>query len=143
MSTWQSKSLKADKDLQVGIVVAEFNAEYTEKLLANCQEELGLCGVSKIIVQYVPGSFELPFVAAKLQKQVDVVICLGVIIRGDTVHFELVANETARGIMQLNLSGSVPVIFGVLACENSKQVEARLVLGKELARAAIKMSKQW
>lgn len=138
-----SDSVLAKGDFTVGVVGADFNKEYSESLMEFCIEGLLDCRVHEdnIEIFRVPGSFELPFAAKKLalSGKFNAIICLGIIIRGDTSHFELVSNCTARGIMQLNLESPVPVIFGVLSCENIRQTKDRLYLGEEYARTAVKM----
>ena len=144
MSLWRSEFPQlSSPDARVCIVAAEFNSQYIEPLLNNTLRGLKRCGVDEanIDVVDVPGSFELPFACRKaaLSGQYDAVIAIGVIIRGETFHFELVASQAAEGITRINLEAPTPVIFGVLACDTSVQVEARLELGYEFAKAAVKM----
>ncbi|MFT3788546.1 MAG: 6,7-dimethyl-8-ribityllumazine synthase [Tepidisphaeraceae bacterium] len=113
----------------IAVLAARFNGHIVEVLLDGCLKRLKEIGVdeSRIDVQRVPGAFELP-VAAKLYaetKRYQAVICLGCVIRGETAHFDYVAGEAARGIMQVSLSSGVPVIFGVLTVENEQQAQAR------------------
>ncbi len=144
MSLWRSEFPRlTDPNARICIVAAEFNSTFVEPLLEQVVRGLKRCGVDeeRIDVLDVPGSFELPFACRKaaLSGQYDAVIALGVIIRGETFHFELVANQAAEGIMRINLEAPVPVIFGVLACDNSDQVEARIELGLEFAKTAVRM----
>lgn len=144
MSTWKSTDeVVAKKRTRVAIVAAEFNKEYVDTLLENTKKGLLDCGVKekKIDIVRVPGSFELPFACKKMaqSRKYDAIIALGVIIRGKTIHFELVSNEAARGITELNLLLNTPIIFGVLACDTKKQVTDRLPLGEDFAKSAIKM----
>jgi len=127
-------------DLRITIVAAEFNREFVDPLLQTCLDSLAVAGVSAPHVVRVPGSFELIFAAQQAQKTANVVICLGVIVRGETMHFELVAEQVAAGIARLNARGDVPVIFGVLACENTEQISTRLSLGHDFAVTAIEMT---
>ena len=108
--------LPSAEKYRIGIVVSEWNDRITDSLL----EE-------NIVVRHVPGSFELPTGAAHLIQQtpLDGVICIGCIIQGETRHFEFIAHATAEGIMQLNLSQKVPVIFSVLTCDTMQQAEDR------------------
>lgn len=123
------KSIKFSKmdggTLTVGIVVSRWNADVTNGLLRGCKKALQESGVLKknIKLLKVPGAFELPFAARHLieNSEVDVVITLGCLIKGETFHFEYVADAVAHGIMELNVDEDVPVIFGVLACLNEKQ----------------------
>jgi len=116
--------------VRVAIVAARFNAEVTDELLAGCMrrlDELGIDG-SRVEIHRVPGAFELP-VAAKMlarTKRFGSVVCLACIIRGDTPHFDYVAGEAARGIQQVALEESLPVIFGVLTVNTEQQAKERV-----------------
>ena len=92
-------------------------------------QSLADCGVkpSNVFVTYVPGAFELPITARFLaaSKRVDVIICLGCLIKGDTMHFEYIAQATANGIMQVAIESYVPCIFGVLTVLNKEQAVVR------------------
>ncbi|MBP9760922.1 MAG: 6,7-dimethyl-8-ribityllumazine synthase [Candidatus Magasanikbacteria bacterium] len=120
---------KNGKGLRIGVVVARWNSVYTYSLRDAALDELRACGVKQknIFVQEVPGSYELVFAAAQLseQKKVDAIICIGVLIKGETMHFEYIAQAVSQGIMELNSDESVPVVFGVLTCLNEKQVRVR------------------
>jgi 6,7-dimethyl-8-ribityllumazine synthase len=113
------------KDFRFAIVVSKFNQSITERLLDGAEECLRKHNIPeknrKVI--YCPGSFELPQVANQLaaQKKWNAIICLGAVIRGETPHFEYVSAETARGIQDVALSHSIPVIFGVLTTDNEQQ----------------------
>jgi 6,7-dimethyl-8-ribityllumazine synthase len=111
----------------VAIVGARFNLSVTERLVRGAREALEHHGVSDVTLVWVPGAFEIPLVAQRLAAsgRFDAVICLGAVIRGDTAHFELVANEAARGIGQVALATGVPCVFEVLATEDLAQAEAR------------------
>jgi 6,7-dimethyl-8-ribityllumazine synthase len=143
MSIWRSKYPQANESYKVAIVAAEFNDHYVEALVENCIRGLKRCGVDEdsIDLFQVPGSFEIPLVAKKAAASLryDSVITLGVIVKGDTYHFQLVADSAAHGVQKVMLETGIPVIFGVLACDTNEQVEARLELGDEFARAAVKM----
>ena len=132
-----------------GIVVSKFNDFITRRLLEGCLKELHRLGVrdSEITVVYVPGSFEIPVAALKLAKKktVHAVICLGAVIRGETLHFDLVAQGAAKGIGEVALLTGKPVIFGVLATDTVVQAEKRSTLkgdnkGLEAARSAVEMA---
>jgi 6,7-dimethyl-8-ribityllumazine synthase len=115
---------------QFAIVVSRFNHSITEKLLEgaeHCLREHSVSEKNRTVV-YCPGSFELPQVANRLaaQKKWDAIICLGAIIRGDTPHFEYISRETARGIQDVALRHSLPVIFGVLTTDNEQQALDRI-----------------
>src|SRR5258706_5074982 len=119
----ESETLNLDHRLaaraRVAIIRAEYNAAITTSLEAACVNALRDAGISeqRIARFTVPGCFEIPVVAARIAKRRrhDVIIALGAVVRGDTYHFELVANECARGAMQVSLQYGVPVIFEVLA----------------------------
>ncbi len=144
MSLWRAEFPRLiDPTARICIVAAEFNDSFVEPLLEQTIRGLKRCGVDETHIEVVdvPGSFELPFACRKaaLCGQFDAVIALGVIIRGETFHFELVANAAEEGILRINLEAPTPVIFGVLACETPEQAEVRIELGLEFAKAAVKM----
>jgi 6,7-dimethyl-8-ribityllumazine synthase len=114
---------------RIAIAAARFNGPIVDQLLADCIERLQQNGVAanRISVQRVPGSFELP-VACKVFCETELyaaVIALGAIVRGETPHFDLVANHCAAGLRDVGLEFAVPVIFGVLATNTEKQAWAR------------------
>jgi 6,7-dimethyl-8-ribityllumazine synthase len=130
------------------IVVGRFNALVTDSLLTACRDTLLRHGVPQdsVDVAWVPGSFEIPLVAAKLAEsgQYAAVICLGCVIRGETAHFDHVAGQAASGVMQASLSTGVPVIFGILTTDTVEQALNRAGLkggnkGADAALAAIEM----
>ena len=131
-----------------GIVASRFNDFITKRLLDACLEELRNSGVkeNEITIAWVPGAFEIPLVAKKLakKKNINAVICLGAVIRGETLHFELVAQNAAYGIARVALLTEKPVIFGVLATETVKQAYKRSEAkgdnkGRDAAQSAIEM----
>jgi 6,7-dimethyl-8-ribityllumazine synthase len=112
-------------EARVAIVAARFNEHIVEKLLEGCLrrlEQMGI-GATRVEVFRVPGAFELPLAAqaAVRSRRFEAVICLGAVVRGDTPHFDYVAGECARGLRQVNLAESVPVIFGVLTTNTEQQ----------------------
>lgn len=135
-------------DLKIGIVVARFNDAVTSRLLDGTLEGLHRHGVSDeaVTIARVPGSFEIPLVAKELaaSQQFDAIITLGCVIRGDTRHFELVADGCAAGVRQVSLECRVPIIFAVLTVENADQANDRAGLkmnrGQEAAAEAIEMA---
>jgi 6,7-dimethyl-8-ribityllumazine synthase len=143
----------AEEDLnaigfRIGIVVARYNRDITEKLLDGVQRTLRDHGArdDDSTVVWVPGAFEVPLVAKRLAAsgKVDAVICLGAVVRGDTPHFEYVAGECAAGIMRMTLDTDVPVVFGVLTTDDLDQAWARVGgaaghKGEEAAATAIEM----
>ncbi|MBM3177453.1 MAG: 6,7-dimethyl-8-ribityllumazine synthase [Bacteroidetes bacterium] len=110
---------------KIGIVVSKWNEDITEALLLGALESLKASGVStkNILVRQVPGSFELPLAAQQLgqRKEVSGVICLGCLIKGDTPHFEVIAQATAGGIMEVGLKLNKPVVFGVITTLTRQQ----------------------
>jgi len=133
---------------KIAIVVSRFNEFITKRLLEGCLEELIQRGVNKsnITVAEVPGAYEIPAAALTLAKKktIDAVICLGAVIRGETSHFELVAQGAAQGIMQVSLKTSKPVIFEVLATETVEQANKRSEekgdnKGRDAANTALEM----
>jgi len=134
--------------LRISIVAARYNARLVEALLARVRAGLARAGVQgrNIAVVRVPGSNELP-VAARLlvdRRKPDAVVALGVIIRGGTIHYELIASAAANGLQEVALSSRVPVINGIIVAETRAQARARclgrLDRGDEFARAAISMA---
>jgi 6,7-dimethyl-8-ribityllumazine synthase len=114
---------------RIAIVAARFNEVITRKLVDGASAGLTALGVAAddIDVAWVPGAFEIPLVARRFagSGRFDGIICLGAVIRGETAHFELVANEAARGIADVARDSGIPVIFEVLAVENMTQAEDR------------------
>ena len=122
----ESREWNADAHgLKFAIVVARFNRAITEKLLEGARDALTHAGAASIEVFYVPGAFELPLITKRLVSAYDAVVALGVVIRGETPHFEYVAGETARGLQQVALETGKPVAFGVLTTDTHEQAVAR------------------
>lgn len=117
------------KGLKFALVVSRFNEFFGKKLLEGAQDALLRHGVSDedIHVAWVPGAFEIPLIAQKLAqtKRYDAVICLGVIIRGGTPHFEYIAAEVSKGIAKVSLDTGLPVIYGVVTTDNLEQAVER------------------
>ena len=135
--------------LKIGIVIARFNEFITQQLLEGALETLTNSGVkeSDITVTWVPGAFELPVVAKNLADNTDVnsVICLGAVIKGETDHYDMVAGNAASGILTTSLSTSKPIIFGVLTTDTLEQAINRSGgksgnAGRHAAEAAIETS---
>ncbi len=136
--------------LRVAVVAARFNEFVTRQLLTGALETLAHHGVrdEDISLAWVPGSFELPVVAKALGQsgQYDAIICLGAVIRGETDHYEMVANQAASGISAAGRETGVPTIFGVLTTENMDQAINRAGgksgnLGSNAAMAAIETAR--
>ncbi len=131
------------------IVVSRYNESVTRRLLDGALETFAHHGVKseRVTVAWVPGSFELPMAAHRLAKtgQFAAVCCLGAVIKGETTHDEYICQQVSRGIMQSSLEHGVPVLFGVLTCQNLEQALDRAGgqvgnKGSEAALAAIEMA---
>jgi len=137
------------KGLKIGIIVSRFNDFVTLRLLRGCLDELTKCGVrkSEVVVVWVPGAWEIPIAAMKLahKKNIDAVICLGAVIKGETAHFDFVARGTCDGIQQVAFATGKPAILGVLTTKTVDQAYKRSEekggnnKGREAARVAIEM----
>jgi 6,7-dimethyl-8-ribityllumazine synthase len=134
---------------RVGIVAARFNEVVTRKLVEGAAATLKGAGVADedVDIAWVPGAFEIPLVARRMarSRSYDAVICLGAVIRGETAHFELVANEAASGIREVARDAGIPVIFEVLATEDLRQAMDRAGgahgnKGRDAAMAALEMA---
>ncbi|MCB1984327.1 MAG: 6,7-dimethyl-8-ribityllumazine synthase [Burkholderiales bacterium] len=130
--------------LRIGIVMSRFNLDVGEGLLGACTAELKKCEVqdSDILLVTVPGALEVPATLLKMaySNQFDALIALGAVIRGDTYHFEIVANESARGITRVQLETEIPVANGILTTDTEDQaIERMSQKGMDAARAAVEM----
>ncbi|MFH1753157.1 MAG: 6,7-dimethyl-8-ribityllumazine synthase [Candidatus Omnitrophota bacterium] len=146
------KTIKGDllaQGKRFGIVVSRFNEFISSKILEGAIDTLVRQGANEkaIDVAWAPGSFEIPFIAKRMAatKRYDAVVCLGVIIRGSTPHFEYVANEAAKGIARASLDTNVPCIFGVITAETLEQAIERAGAkegnkGRQAALVAIEMA---
>ena len=131
------------------VVVSRFNPEITDGLLAGARDALAQAGVrdDDVTLVRVPGAFELPVAAQRLAEsgRFDAVICLGCLIKGDTMHFEYIADAATRGISDVGLATGVPIAFGVLTTLTDEQAEVRARpgdgnTGREAALAAVEMA---
>ncbi len=147
MNTFEGKLV--NQGLRIGIVASRFNEFITSKLLSGCEDGLLRHDVSaeNIDVAWVPGAFEIPFVAKKMAEsgKYDAVICLGAVIRGNTSHYELVCAEVSKGIAQVGLRSGVPTIFGVVTTDTIEQAIERAGTkagnkGYDAALSAIEMA---
>lgn len=132
-------------DLRIGIVQSRFNAWAGEALLGACMDELARLGVDEddITVLTVPGALEVPLALAALagNGDFDALIGIGCVIRGETYHFEIVAEQSAAGLARVALDHRIPVINAILTTENDEQARARAGdKGGEAARVAIEMA---
>lgn len=132
-------------DLRIGIVMSRFNVDIGEGLLSACTAELKKNGVqdSNILLVTVAGALEIPLTLKRmaLSDQFDALIALGAVIRGDTYHFEVVANESARGLMTVQIETEIPIANGILTTDNDDQALARMNhKGTESAQVALEMA---
>src|SRR4051812_16759279 len=132
-------------DLRIGIVQARFNEKLTTQLAQSCIAELHALGVAAKHIQHVtvPGALEVPVAlnAMAQSDRFDALIALGCIIRGETYHFELVANESGAGVTRISLDHELPVANAILTVENEAQAWARAEeKGRDAARMAVEMA---
>ncbi len=148
LSEYDASKVPSAAGMRFGIVVSEWNHNITGPLLEGAHATLLKNGAAEedILVRTVPGSFELIYGAAQMAKScgVDAVIAIGCVIRGDTPHFDYICQGATQGLAALNAEGDVPVIYGLLTCNNLQQAQDRAggILGNkgdECAVTAIKM----
>jgi 6,7-dimethyl-8-ribityllumazine synthase len=144
----RSKTLKA-RDARFAIVASQYNALYVDAMLRAARKELNRAGVKELQVVRVPGAFEIPVVAAQLARKgtdparpLSGIICLGVILRGETVHAAHIGEAISRALMQIQVQSGVPVVHEVLLLENEAQARARCLSathnrGAEAAQTAL------
>ncbi len=117
------------ENIKIGIVASRFNEFIVSKLIGGADDALRRHNVKdeNVDLAWVPGAFEIPLLASKMAQsgKYDAVICLGAVIRGSTDHYEYVANEVTKGIAAVSLKTGVPVMFGVLTCDNLEQAIER------------------
>jgi 6,7-dimethyl-8-ribityllumazine synthase len=133
------------KDLCIGIVQARFNAGVTDALAAACKAELLQLGLAEKDIHHltVPGALEIPIALQAMAEKAryDALIALGCIIRGETYHFELVANESGAAVTRLGLDYQIPIANAILTTEDMAQAVARQVeKGRDAARVAVEMA---
>lgn len=131
--------------LRIGIVQGRFNADVGAGLLESCREALRAHGVNDddITVTSVPGALEIPLTLQRMAQtgKFDALIALGAVIRGETYHFEIVSNESAAGITQVQLDAGIPIANGILTTDTDEQAQARIAeKGADCAKAAIEMA---
>jgi 6,7-dimethyl-8-ribityllumazine synthase len=135
--------------LRIAIVWSRFNEEIVRQLLTSCDQALVELGVQSgnIDVVSVPGALEIPVVLQSLAlerrgfgRRYDALIALGAVIRGETYHFDIVSNESARGILDVQLETGVPVANGIVTTENEDQARARISKGADAAKVAVEMA---
>jgi 6,7-dimethyl-8-ribityllumazine synthase len=131
--------------LKVGVVMARFNIDICEGLLSACTAELKKLGVAAedITIATVPGALEIPLVLQTMAQRgdIDALVALGAVIRGETYHFEVVSNDSCRAVMEVQLDTGVPIANGILTCEDDDQALARMQQkGADCAQAAVEMA---
>lgn len=148
LSEYDLNSVPSAQGMRFGIVVSEWNNNITGALLQGAYDTLTKHGANEeeITVMTVPGSFELVFGASQMVKsgKMDAVIAIGCVVRGDTPHFDYICEGTTQGLASLNERFDVPVIYGLLTCNNMEQAQDRAGgtlgnKGDECAVTAIKM----
>jgi 6,7-dimethyl-8-ribityllumazine synthase len=129
--------------MRLGIVASRFNEELSTELLARAKAEADKLGIEDLTVNTVPGALEIPLALQWLAQsgEFDALVAVGCVIRGDTYHFEIVANESARGVMDVALECGLPVANGILTTDDEAQARARLDKGAEAVRVAVEMAK--
>jgi 6,7-dimethyl-8-ribityllumazine synthase len=142
MTVFEGNFSEDTSKFRFALVIGRFNDLVTDKLLSGCKDCLKRHGIdvnpdgSQVDYVWVPGSFEVPLVARQLalSERYNAIICLGAVIKGQTPHFDYVANEVAKGIAATSFQTGVPVIFGVLTTDTMQQA---------LERAGIKSNHGW
>ena len=126
----------------VAAVVADFYPDIAEGLVESCRAELKKHGATLARVEKVPGALEIPFAlhSIALQDRPDAMVALGCVIRGETFHFEVVAETCAQGILQVQLQNNLAIGNGVLTVENFSQAKERIDKGAAAARAALRLA---
>jgi 6,7-dimethyl-8-ribityllumazine synthase len=154
----QPKLIKASRDWTFAIVASQYNARYVDAMLRAAQAQLKSAGARHIRVIRVPGAYEIPLIAARLAREslsysttmkqtgsIAAIICLGVILRGQTVHAAYIGEAVSRALMDIQVRHEVPVIHEVLLLENEEQARARCLgkthnRGAEAAQTALQMA---
>jgi 6,7-dimethyl-8-ribityllumazine synthase len=131
--------------LRIGIVVGRFNQDIGDGLLSACTAELLKLGVGSRDIQVVtvPGALEIPLALQKLAStgRFDALVALGAVIRGETYHFEVVSNQSADGVMTVQLDTGLPIANGILTTDDDDQAEARMhEKGRDCARVVVEMA---
>jgi 6,7-dimethyl-8-ribityllumazine synthase len=129
--------------MRLGIVASRFNEALCAQLLQRAKAEAAKLGVQDVVVESVPGALEIPLALQWMAQsgRFDCLAAVGCVVRGDTYHFEIVANESARGVMDVALEFGIPVANGILTTDTEAQAAARLDKGAEAVRVAVEMAK--
>lgn len=142
---YEIEPLQTGAALRIAVVMSRFNQDVGEGLLAACTDELKRLGVKEqnLLIATVPGALELPLTLQTLAQsgRYDALVALGCVVRGETYHFEVVSNESARGITDVQLQTGVPIANGVLTTEDDDQALARMrQKGADAAHTALEMA---
>ena len=135
---------KVNVNKKISIIAAKWNAELVQELVKSGTAHLEALGLTNLKIVYVPGAWELVHAAQKELAHADGVIVFGVVIRGETTHYELISESVAQGLMQISIDTKKPVAFGLIATENLQQAEDRvssskLNKGREIAQSLVEM----
>ena len=155
MASGDQRAAKPDEldgvGLRIGLVRSRWNAEIVERLCAGVERGLLHLGIpfDDIVIETVPGSFEIPMACSILARsgEVDAIVTIGAVIRGETTHYELVSEGAANGVQQVQLETGVPIAFGLVTVENEEQARARSQgpgghnVGEEAALVAVEMAR--
>ena len=131
-------------DQKITIVASKWNAELVQELIKSGSAHLEALGISNFKTVYVPGAWELVHAAQRELAHADGVIAFGVVIRGETTHYELISESVAQGLMQVSINEKKPIAFGLIASENLQQAKERvspkkLNKGREIAQSLVEM----
>ena len=135
---------KVNVNKKISLIAAKWNAELVQELVKSGTAHLEALGLTNLKIVYVPGAWELVHAAQKELAHADGVIAFGVVIRGETTHYELISESVAQGLMQISIDSKKPVAFGLIATENLQQAEDRvssskLNKGREIAQSLVEM----
>ena len=135
---------KVNVNKKISLIAAKWNGELVQELVKSGTAHLEALGLTNLKIVYVPGAWELVHAAQKELAHADGVIAFGVVIRGETTHYELISESVAQGLMQISIDTKKPVAFGLIATENLQQAEDRvsaskLNKGKEIAQSLVEM----
>ena len=127
--------------MRLGIVASRFNEAVCNELVARARKAAAELG-AEVVLETVPGALEIPLALQWMAQtgKYDALVAIGAVIRGDTYHFEVVSNESARGVMDVALESGLPVANGILTTDTDEQAEARLDKGAEAVRVAVEMA---
>ena len=135
---------KVNVNKKIALVAAKWNAELVQELVKSGTAHLEALGLTNLKIVYVPGAWELVHAAQKELAHADGVIAFGVVIRGETTHYELISESVGQGLMQISIDAKKPVGFGLIATENLQQAKNRvspskLNKGREIAQSLVEM----